>query len=361
MIRFAHIASLAAALLACSCGPQEPSRGTPFENINIHRPGEDTPDDWTGEAPEGAVKAAEFSETQLARADEFRKASTSKDTRNGVYVYSVTATAYGTAPEKLAARIAVLGFRDVYLSPGSSAVSSASQWLRTFISSCHGYGIDVYAVKISDISILASESKAGDEVNSILNYNKKVQAKERFDGISADLEAHTAKSGVTVGGTKYTWDSSANYGKGKDNDMLLKYTIERLASASEQLHGNSLKLNEAYWYNYQVYYDKGQLNYGAADQFLAHCDWLVDMAYAATSEAIWNKSEPVLKAASAEKSVSICLKVKINQSSSDSLLPKGWQYLLDSCKSLLEKGRAYASFRGLDQFTFEGLEQMMNN
>ncbi|MBQ0077982.1 MAG: hypothetical protein KBS55_05070, partial [Bacteroidales bacterium] len=223
------------------------------------------------------------------------------------------------------------------------------------------YGIDVYAVKIADVAILSAESKVNDEVNSIISYNKKVSAKERFDGISADLEAHTAKSGVTVGGTKYTWNSSTNYGKGGDNDMLLKYTIDRLASAGQLCHTNSLKLNEAYWYNYQIYCDNGQLNYGAADQFLAHCDWLVTMAYMATTEAVWNKSEPVLKAASAKKSVSICLKVKINEANSDSMQPKGWQYLLDACKTLLKKGQAYDSFRGLDQFTYEGLEQMMNN
>lgn len=353
----AVLLTVLACLLACSPDQQ---RGTPFSDITIHGRDDDK-DDPSGkdtEITEAMISAAGATELMVEKAKAYRDASCSATTRNGAYVYSAMVTKYATNPAKLAARLKLLGFKDVYLSPGKSAITNVSSWLKQFISNCHGYGMKVHAIRISDNSLLVTPSGADSEVSLITSYNSKVKADEKFDGISADLEAHTAKGSKHPSGLAYTWDSASNYGIGKDNDKLLDLTLQVLARARTKCNASGLTLSEAYWCNYQKYYDQGQLSYGSATQFLSCCDFLVIMAYYGTSDSSWKNSEPVLKNASGNGTVSICLKTAINESASDSIQSKGWEYLISSVKMLLEKGSAYTSFRGIDQFTYEGLETM---
>ena len=252
----------------------------------------------------------------------------------------------------------MLGFKDVYLSPGSSRISNASDALKKFISACTGYGIDVYAIGSAESSqYLANAARVTQDVNSIAAYNNKVSNGQKFAGISADIEPHTVHEKLS-GTYPYTWNSSSNYGKGKDNDQLLKLTLERLESAGAALHQAGLKLGEAIFYNYQIYYDQGQLEYGSTAQFLQSCDYLVTMAYLTSKDSIWSKSEPGLKAAGKANSVSICVKTRINSDSGGSIQTLGWNNLLEVAKYINQKGSAYESYRGFDMFTFDGLETM---
>ena len=66
----------------------------------------------------------------------------------------------------------------------------------------------------------------------------------------------------------------------------------------------------------------------------------------------------MLDAAGKAKSVSIAYKTAMNNVDSASLQPKGWDYLLETSRYLLQKGASKSAFRGLDVFHYEGLETM---
>lgn len=341
-------------LMSCS---NESIYGSRFDQIQIlDKPQEDknlstVPQEW--------IETADITENMVAKAEAYRIATHDEyNLRNGIYVYSTTVEAYKNAPEKLAARIAVLGFRDVYLSCGKSMISSADTWLRTFIAKCSDYNVKVYALRIADVNMLISTDPVKEETDLVKNYNYSVKTKEKFAGISADLEPHTAKGESHPGSAlPYTWDSSTNFGIGRDNDNLLKRTLMAMECAANELHP-SLYLNEAVAVSFQEYYNKGLLSYGSAPQFLQYCDYLVVMAYFATKEEIWNRSTPYLVAAGKDKSISICVKTAKNNVATDSLQDKGWNSLLETMSWLKNQGLEYPSFRGLDVFTYEGLEIM---
>lgn len=362
-----HLAILLAAIACCStpllsvgCSDSS-SYGTPFDRITViteTEPVELLPVELTDEL---FAAAGITTELMKSRAAEFRANTLcpQRTLQNGVYVYSATVEKYASAPEQLAARIAVLGFKDVYLSPGRSAIASATPWVRNFIAALTGYGIRTHAIRITENSLLTDAQGIDREVALISDYNSKVGRDERFVGISADLEPHTAKGSTHPGpALPYIWDSSTNYGKGKDNDQLLALTLNRLNRAGMLLHAIGLTLNEAIFYNYQIYYDRGELEYGSTPQFLLSCDYVIIMAYLTSADAIWSRCEPSLKAAGQEESVSICVKTKVNSQDSESLQPYGWNYLMDTLKKIRDNGVAYTSFRGIDFFTYEGNEIM---
>lgn len=353
-------AAAAAVLLSVGCSDKT-SYGTPFDRITVITDTEPV-DPLPVELTEALFDAAGITtELMKSRAEAFRANTLTSERalQNGVYVYSATVERWASEPERLAARIAVLGFKDVYLSPGRAAIVSVDPWLRTFIAALNGYGIRTHAIRITDNTLLTDASGVDRDVALIADYNAKVARNERFTGISADLEPHTAKGSTHPGAMlPYTWDSATNYGKGRDNDRLLALTLDRLDRAGTLCHAIGLTLNEAIFYNYQIYYDRGELSYGSTPQFLASCDYVIIMAYLTSAEQIWSRSEPSLKAAEREASVSICVKTKVNSQDSESLQPYGWTYLLETLKQIRDKGTAYASFRGIDFFTYEGNEIM---
>ena len=360
--------SLLLAILLCfsasACTPEAKKAGKTIDEVEIldpsdpHPGGDDSADDVN--VTQAMITTAGATELMVTKAAAYRKASMAAGKRNGVYVYDgASFTPYVSNPEKLAARIAMLGFKDVYLSPGKSRITEASPALKRFIAACSGYGISVYAVRISNLSVLVNPSEVNSEVSLITSYNSKVAPNERFKGIAADLEPHTAKGSAKPSGLQYTWDSNTNYGKGGDNDQLLHLTLDRLSAAGTQLHNGGLKLGEAILYTYQRYFNQGQLEYGSAPQFLDACDFLIIMAYVSTKEGSWSESLPCLQAASSKpSSVSICIKTRINEDSGTSIQAKGWNYLLETVKYLNQQGASQPAFRGVDMFTFDGIETM---
>ena len=354
-----------------ACTPEKSKGGSTLDEIKEQLEHKEVPDTSGTDSgkedqpvtedaiPAEVLASAEVTDLMVEKAAAYRKASVAKGKRNGVYVYSgATFDSYITKPEKLAARIYMLGFKDVYLSPGSSRISNASSGLRSFIASCSRLGIEVHAVGLSSLQNLVNDKNTTSEVNSIINYNNKVEYGQKFAGISADLEPHTCHDSNVPSGLGLVWDSSTNYGIGKDNDQLLHLTLDRLATAGTALHNAGLKLSEAIFYNYQINYDLGQLEYGSSSQFLRSCDFLIVMAYRRDKESIWSKSEPAIKAAGKANSVSVCIKTRINADSGTTIQDLGWNNLLSVVRYVNEKGSSYPAYRGLDMFTFDGIETM---
>ena len=359
------------AIAISACKENHTGYGSTFKEIE-HEIINSSP--TTVEISEECIAAAEMTEKMKERAEAYRIATHGEngEGRNGVYVYTSSVEAYKNAPEKLAARLAVLGFNDIYLSPGKERITGVDTWLRMFISALKEYGILTHAIRIADNSLYVNEAKVEDEVALIQNYNNSVAPNERFYGIAADLEPHTCKGASKPNGLAYEWNSDNNYGIGGANDKLLGLTIDRLEKARNLLPNNLPQLNEAISYNFQIKNDEQQLSYGTVPQFLEYCDWVVLMAYLDNYQSIWEKSKPSLDAAETVKvkndagkevtksqTVSICVKTAVNDiDNSASIQAKGWNYLMEIAEYVMEQGKNYPSFRGFDILTYEGIEVM---
>ena len=343
---------LSAGLLSVSCTEADADRGPTIDEVEIIVK-DDTAEPTIGY--EECLEMAGVTELMTQKALDYTAAAQTDDKSldNFVYVYASSLEKYADAPEKLAARISLLGFSGVYLSPGGTRLTTQDQWLRTFISTCTGLGMEVYATYYEDPSVFASQAGADASLDKVLAYNRSVAYEERFAGVSADLEPHIIKEDIGLG---WTWDTNNHNGPGGQNDNLLKVTIERLSYAKSKLYG--LELQEAIWWNYQNMYDEGKITYGDINQFTGVCDWVSIMAYRNTTDGIWNASLPVLKACSGEDCVNICVKTATNDEASTTLMPNGWKALLETMGTLKQRGLGYDCFNGLDMFQYEALETM---
>lgn len=324
----------------------------------------------TGRQDSLLADAAGISYEMMGAALPFRAAlRNEKSYRSAVYVYdSKSVTTFLENPTQLAARIALLGIKDVYLSAGRNAMSGSDEvranWLKLFNKAAHEYGLKVWALRLASYAQFADDKLILEECARILNFNNTVASGERFDGVSADWEPHVLKEGGanTPPGMTYFWDSSKNYGKGGSNDMLLKRTLDMLKLA--QVNLNELPLNEAIHYMYQNNFNAGNLSYGSTLQFLEYCEFVTVMCYTDTREKVWSRGlSPIENAKSKPKSVSICIKTSLNTYGDDgdvttSLHLKGWTYLVNALNYFYTEGATKPAFRGIDFFEYEGLEIM---
>lgn len=316
---------------------------------------------------EDIEKTADVTSLMKTKAYDWRKASMRQGCRNGVYVYTASFNKYSSNPAKLAARIAMLGYKDVHLSPGIDKIRDASSDLKAFIRACTEYGIDVYAIRLSNLLLLSDASRVNEDVTMIATYNQKVSKDERFKGISADLEPHIARSNnsdysvpvTDSDGNPIYWNSSTGYYKGGPNDVLLGLTLDRMTQAATLMKSKGLTLAQTILPNWQREFNAGKLTYGSTEQFLVPCSFLVTMAYKTTAEKIWNNFAGLdVEAATRERCVSVCIKTKVNNQDSETISPRTWSNLLRVGEQLSDMGVAKSGYRGLDMFTFEGIEQM---
>lgn len=357
-----RLITIACALIAslgnAACVPNvEPSK----------HPSDKTPTNEVVAITDQLVAAAGATQQMRTKAAELRSATgTANGTlRSAVYVYSATVEEYAQKPEQLAARLALLGMSDVYLSMPREVMTSAAhdkrEWYERFIGEAHLYNIKVYAMRLQSNTIYTNEDVVRTEVEAIKTWNSSVATTCRVDGISADLEPHTMKSSdknaQTLG---YWWDSTNNYGKGGSNDRLVGLTLDRLSYA-DQLLGD-LQLCEALFSAFQPKYDQGLLSKGCAEDFLAVCDWVMVMAYRTTADKIWTDVENYLKATPANKKGCVSVAVKVHQNELDSvspsLKPLGWKGVVEAIGSVVQRGKAWPAFRGVDYFQYVGLEDL---
>lgn len=341
--------------LVLSCAVDKGEMGPTVDEIDIIEV--DHSQDPPAIGYEECLKMAEVTELMASKAEAYTEASqnTDKNLFNCVYVYASTLEKYKDAPKKLAARIALLGFKGVYLSPGGTRLTTADNWLRTFISTCGDLAMQVYATYYEDPNVFVSEAAADDCLNKVMLYNRSVTYKERFAGISADLEPHTIKKDIGLG---WIWDTNNHNGIGGQNDNLLKVTLDRLYYAQKKLHPSGLRLHEAIWCHYQEMYEEGKVANGNIDQFVDACDWVSLMAYRNSTDRIWEISTPSMDACEKAKSINICVKTATNDEASTTIQPNGWAALLDTMSELKSRGMEYECFNGLDMFTYEALETM---
>lgn len=319
-------------------------------------------------ATEDPASKAELTEKQLQRAAEFKKVlRTDEGYRSGVYIYTKRSiNDYLATPDILAARLAVLGFTDVYLG-SEKALSGKSddylKWQKKFIEEAHLYGMKVHALRLSSARLYVDDIRVLEDCKLVNDYNYSVKKKQRFDGVSADLEPHILKKGFIdypKGLTLY-WDSKNNFGIGKDNDLLLKRTVEVMKMAQKEL--KPLPLSQALGFFFQPRVDNGLLKHGGAKEFLQYCNQLIVMAYNYKAERVFEMAKPILTAAGdKEKTVSVCVKTSLGTVGDEgpitSFQTHGWDYMINALQFLMNESSRFVSFRGIDIFEFQGFEIM---
>lgn len=341
---------------AVSCSDASPLRGSTIDEITILEK------DRTEQPPalddQACLALADVTALMEEKAAQYKEASQNADEPllNCVYVYKPTVDKYADNPEKLAARIALNGFRGVYLSPGGSRLASADNWLRKFISTCSDLNIEVYATYYEDPEVFVSEVAADACIQKVLTYNRTVPYEERFSGISADLEPHTIKTDIGLG---WIWNTNSGNGEGGPNDSLLKITLDRLQFAGKKLHTSGLSLHEAIWCHYQEMYDAGKVTSGSVNHFTDACDWVSLMAYRNTAASVWSISVPNLDACEKNsRCINICIKTATNDEPTTSLQANGWNALIETVDFLKKKGLEYSCFNGIDMFQYDAFETM---
>ncbi|MDP3437172.1 MAG: hypothetical protein Q8S04_08000 [Bacteroidales bacterium] len=302
-----------------------------------------------------------------SRANDFKNAIETggeSPLRSSVYVYaSRTVKKYIENPQDLVAKLVMLGFTDVYIAfdKPSSSLYIPKSWYLTFNKLAHENGITIHALSLSNLKLYVSDDPIKEDLDWIKEFNNSVDANQRFDGISADLEPHILKINSTRRPEGLTLAWQENYGVGGDNDLLLKRTVEVMALAKKEM--GSLTLNQALGFFFQSRYDTGLLSWGGAQQFLQHCDQVVVMAYNYQAKRVIEMATPVLTAAAEyPRSVSVAVKTSLNTLGDDgpltSFQPQGWDNLIISLKYILTEAKKFHTFRGLDIFEFGGLEIM---
>lgn len=356
VLMLAATLSLCCCNVACMEGMTPPTKPTPKPT-----------DEQLTPITDQLVATAGATELMRSKAAQLREATGVENgaLRSAVYIYSATVEKYAQEPKKLAARVALLGMSDVYLSISRDVLTATSgnqrAWYGEFISALHTYNIKVYAMRLQNNSIYLNPESVRTEVEAVKAWNGSVVASARIDGISADLEPHTMKSSdSSAQQLGYYWDSTNNYGVGGSNDRLVGLTLDRLGYAKELL--GDLELCEALFSAFQPKYNQGLLSKGCADDFLAVCDWVMVMAYRTTADKVWTDVEHYLKAASANYKASVSVAVKVHQNELDSvspsLKPLGWQGVVEALESITERGKAWSAFRGVDYFQWVGLEDL---
>jgi hypothetical protein len=304
-------------------------------------------------------KTADVTPAMIKRAAQFRAAiQTDRQFRSGIYVYaSRSVKDYALAPEKLAARLKLLGFTDVYVKP------QPPDWRRAFIRAVHEHGMRVHAQTLERSRLFVDDEEVIKDCAAVLEYNKSVASEERFDGVAADLEPHIMKRNHARRPKELAlvWDSEKNSGIGRDNDLLLKRTADVLALARKTIQ--PLPLGEAVGSFFQTRYDAGETANGSAGQFLQSCDTLIVMAYNSKKERIWEMAEPTIKAAGRKPAcVSVCIKTshgtRNGKAEPSSLQSLGWDNMIDAVKYIMSKGKKTHAFMGVDIYEFQGFEMM---
>lgn len=335
-----------------------------------------------------------ITEEMLVCAGEFKVALTNNGAkRASVYVYnnlSVRNYPGKEGAEKLAERIVMLGFTDVYLAvhPVNGQANSELKdkaWIQSFISFLRLYNIDVHALMFSDAAQFnpANDTYIYNHASIIQHYNQTVNENERFSGAAADWEPHSLTINNYLSGAGNEDEEGANlasedrwansrYEKGGANDRLLKRTGEMLAYAKKSLNTLSesyqlpqLTFCEAINYHVQEQFDKGNLTYGNVTNYLTsdRCDDVNVMAYNHQKEEIWRRAEFILNAADKNNllnSVYIGIKTRLGDDEGPvtSLKPKGWDYLIETLQYLHKQAAPYISMKGITVYEFSDMEEM---
>ena len=301
------------------------------------------------------IEMSDATELMADKAFEFRNAISCGI--KGVYMYSKTIDKYKDNPEKLAARITLLGITDVYLSVNSGTIKKSASWYRSFNKELHNNNIRVHALRLENLNMYVDDDMARSYTRQIIDFNTSASPEERFDGISADLEPHILKPSYSnlPNGLEIFWGED---GIGKSNDLLLKRTVDILEIAKSACE--TLPLSQSLGFFFQKRVNDGLFQYGSTADFLGQCEHVLVMAYNHKMQEIWYRANLSLEKVNHlyPNSVVIAINTKGSSDPQTTLKPKGWDYTMETLRYLSRKGSANPAYKGICIFEYHEFEQM---
>lgn len=308
------------------------------------------------------IKEAQITEKMAENAELFRKSVSSKCAECGVYINDDVVKIYEDRPKVLAARCILLGITDayIYVKYDQMGTHDYSTMLRNLVKGLHLAGVKVQAVIVDPAIYSFKTDLVSKYIQKIEDFNAKYDADTKFDGVSIDIQPDNfvRNSELYNYGVLYRW-ANDNYGKGGDNDLLMKQCLGILEKAKKNLAGMTLAQTISHYYDTEV--AKGTLTCGKVDEFLKYADTVRVIANSSDKRDIWEYASQVLL--KAERGQSVVVSVKTSKSihgdkvRDTSLSWKSWGKIVKDLEFIVDMGGKHASFRGLAFHDYEGLEK----
>jgi hypothetical protein len=311
------------------------------------------------------AKAGKTTKLMLKKANFFKEKIQGNCKNLGVFISHVSYKLYNHRFNILAARCALLGINQAYLECDMKKMgkSEYAESIRNLISALRRRKIKVLAV-IKSPRLYASPGNIDDYLDKIISFNNGADsADEEFDGVLSDIrpDLMTGKSKKYTKGILYKW-SPYSFGKGRDNDMLMKDTFRML----KYLKGNishGMELAQALAPEYEENFKKGYLTSGGVNEFLKDCNFVALFAFSSDRRDILDVSLNTLKSAKKKDSVLICVKTAVSQyggaDKDESLSWKSWFKFVKDLEYVSENASSCASFGGFIFYDYNGLERML--
>lgn len=337
-----------------------------------------------------AKDKAELSLKMKQRAHSFKEALQSSSGKvAAVYIYPFTRQAYRDKPEKLAARLSLLGITDVYIEVSYEALNIdqaistsiswdqlSTAWFKTFNSELSNYGINSHAQLFGTWELFSTywEKMVNLECDLFVNFQGKVAGNQKFYGIAADIEPHATASKAfdkyeEENYFEWRWKHDIGYENGNNvNSEMIRHTYDVLSMIKNK---TNVPLDQATNWAMQLRVDRTvedgkYLTYGnSTDYFdIGKCNTISVMSYRDTKEGTWERFKPSLdnlkKGGAAYNDKAICsIDVYANEGEGGiSLYSKGWDYMLGTICYVNEQAQGYDAFAGIAFFDYSGLESL---
>lgn len=307
-----------------------------------------------------STKVDELSSTQITplmqeRSDYIKSRVFSKCKASGVFISEPVITLYAGRTPELAKRIKMLGITDAFLLFVPEADPNR---LNEFSKSLSSSGINVW------LYIDSPRLYAGDKVLSTI-----IQAAAAFSS------SHPGTKGVMIyqrpdlliGPSKnhtsnilFSWDEDA-YGRGKDNDMLMKSALAIDAKFREALPPQ-IELMQMVSPIYDKRIKDGWLSTGSSADFMKICSKLCIATYFSDREKIADNAAIPLENISSKASAFIAVRTYVDiyggADKEKSLSDKSWFKLVKDLESVINTANPIESFRGIIFYDYYGLEKM---
>lgn len=310
-------------------------------------------------------KAAKATKLMRKKAEFFKARLEDKCKSLGVFITKESYKLYKHRFNILAARCALLGINQAYLECDKDKIGEAEYagTLRTLISALRRRKIKALAV-IKSPRLFADKDNIRHYLDKIKTFNNNANsADEEFDGIFADTrpDLMTGKNKEYTNGILYQW-SPYSFGKGKDNEMLMKETFSMLRALREHI-SSGMELGQAVSHSYEEEFQRGELTLGGVNEFLKLCDFVLVFSFSSDRRNIFDYSMNVLKAAKKKDGVLICIRTTVSlyggADKEESLSWKSWFKFVKDLEYVADNSSAYKSFGGLIFYDYNGLEKIL--
>ena len=286
-----------------------------------------------------------------------------------VYVYQRTLDDYAGKLTELVQNITDFGFTDVYLSFSKKHLQNKKELagdIRKLIAGLSASGVKVHALAFSEVNAIGDEQK--ETLEAFADYQTSSSPKERFSGISFDIEPHIMrqsrenwkKVSDKYGLQHIDWQSDKGYGKDGANSKVMQFVLDQIQDICQKTAGNNYIYSEALGHFFEDKYREGNLSVGGINDFLKSCDYAIIMNYTDNRKQLIGQSMAELTRAHKPRSVEVAVKTSDNGvgALTTSFADEGWTKMMEALVALCEAAKPYPAFRGIGFFEYQSLEKL---